>query len=64
MALKPGWHVAVPHFRWPKQQMLQAKVEALKQTFWEEFLYMVVSAVCAASPQHSPLLVTFQKMCC
>lgn len=40
----------------------QAKVEALKRTFSEKFLLMRGSTVHAVSPQHSSLLVTFQKM--
>lgn len=41
----------------------RAEVKAPKQTFSEKFLFMKGSTLCAASPQCSSLLVTFQKMC-
>lgn len=57
MLLKPGYQVTVPRLCWP----LQAKVKTLKQTFSDTFLLMEGSAACAASPQHSSLLVTSRR---
>lgn len=62
-ALKPGWHVAMPRLCWAAQEELLAKEKTLKQTCSEKLLFMKGSTACAVSPQHSSLLVTFQKMC-